>query len=212
MAQSDVRRKPRQKRSKEKVGKILDVVEKLAIEQGLEGLTTTNIAETTGFAVGTIYQYFSNRTELLIAAEERMFERLAERLTQEVMTVLSNPVEDPIDLILGSYVENARSEPGYLPLLKFSVLNKPPGVNEATVQDFTGEIIETYLRATHPGISDCQAKITVKTLVSILAVLTDLVLLEPDPELQKRYQEEMIAQCKFAISRAAEPDLPSHGS
>lgn len=204
MAQSEARRTPRQKRSKEKVGKILDAVEEVAVEQGLEGLTTTNIAETTGFAVGTIYQYFSNRTELLIAAEERMFGRLAERLSQEVMATLSNPVEDPIDVILGSYVDNARSEPGYLPLLKFSVLNKPPGVNEATVQAFTGKIIETYLRASHPAISDCQAKITVKTLVSILAVLTDLVLLEPDPELQKRYQEEMVAQCKFAIARAGE--------
>lgn len=208
MAQSEARRTPRQKRSKEKVGKILDAVEEVAVEQGLEGLTTTNIAETTGFAVGTIYQYFSNRTELLIAAEERMFERLAERLSQEVMGVLSNPIEDPIDAILGSYVDNARSEPGYLPLLKFSVLNKPPGVNEATVQAFTGEIIETYLRATHPGITDCQAKITIKTLVSILAVLTDLVLLEPDPELQKRYKEELVAQCKFAIARAGETVRP----
>lgn len=208
MPRSEVRRKPRQKRSREKVDKILDAVEELAVEQGLEGLTTTNIAETTGFAVGTIYQYFSNRTELLLAAEERMFERLARRIAHDVMQVLSNPVDDPIDKIIGIYIESARSEPGYLPLLKFSVLNKPPGVNEATVQAFTGDLIKTYLRATIPNISETQASITVKTTVSILAVLTDLVLLESDPELQRRYQEEMVAQCKYAIARAGEPVAP----
>ncbi len=202
MNYTETRRKPRQKRSREKVDRILDAVEALAVEQGLEGLTTTNIAETTGFAVGTIYQYFSNRTELLIAAEERMFGRLVDRMTQEVMRVLSNPVDDPIDMIIRIYIESARSEPGYLALLKFSVLNKPHGVNEATVQDFAGDIIETYLRATHPDISDSQATVTVKTLASILTVLTDLVLLEPDPALQDRYQEELVAQCKFAIDRA----------
>lgn len=204
MSHTEVRRKPRQKRSREKVDRILDVVEELAVEQGLEGLTTTNIAMTTGLAVGTIYQYFSNRTELLIAAEERVFGRLVERMTQEVLQVLSNPVEDPIDKIIGIYIDSARSEPGYLPLLKFSVLNKPHGVNEATVQDFAGDIIETYLRATHPDIDDAQAQVTVKTLASILTVLTDLVLLEPDSALQDRFQDELVAQCKFAIARAGE--------
>ena len=184
------------------------MVEELAVEQGLEGLTTTNIAMTTGLAVGTIYQYFSNRTELLIAAEERVFGRLVKRMTQEVLEVLSNPVDDPIEKIIGIYIDSARSEPGYLPLLKFSSLNKPHGVNEATVQDFAGDIIETYLRATHPDIDDAQAEVTVKTLASILTVLTDLVLLEPDPALQDRYQDELVAQCKFAIARAGGPADP----
>ncbi|MCP4318043.1 MAG: TetR/AcrR family transcriptional regulator [Hyphomicrobiales bacterium] len=201
---SDTRRKPRQKRSREKVDKILDAVETLATEQGLEALTTTQIADSTGFAVGTIYQYFGNRTELLIAAEVRMFERLTEQLAAEVMRVLSEPVDEPIEQLIGIYIDSAKSQPGYLALLKFSVLNKPPGVNEATVHEFTGDLISAFVRAEHPNISDAQLSVTIKTVVSILSVLTDVVLLEPDPDLQSRYQAELVAQCKYALQRAGE--------
>lgn len=201
---SDTRRKPRQKRAKEKVDKILDAVEVLATEQGLEALTTTQIADSTGFAVGTIYQYFGNRTELLIAAEIRMFARLTEQLAGEVMRVLSEPVDEPIEKLIGIYIDSARSQPGYLALLRFSVLNKPPGVNEATVHEFTSDLISAFVRTEYPNISDTQLGVTIKTVVSILSVLTDLVLLEPDPDLQSRYQDELVAQCKFALQRAGE--------
>ena len=104
---SDTRRKPRQKRSKEKVGQILDAVEALATQHGLDALTTTQIAERTGFAVGTIYQYFGNRTELLIAAEERMFERLTQHLAGEVLKVLAEPVDEPIEKLIGKSIPEA---------------------------------------------------------------------------------------------------------
>ena len=201
---TETRRTPRQKRSKEKVDRILDAVEQLASEQGLEALTTTNIAGATGVAVGTIYQYFGNRTELLLAAEERMFGRLTQRMSAELEDALADLEGDPVERLLGIYIESANAQPGYLPLLKFSVLNKPPGVNEATVHEFTGDLISAYLRSVYPDISDVQLKITLKTLVGILSVLTDVVLLEPDPELQARYQAEMVAQCKYAIERAGE--------
>lgn len=201
---SETRRKPRQKRSREKFDRILDAVEILTTEHGLEALTTTQIADSTGFAVGTIYQYFGNRTELLIAAETRMFARLTEQFAAAVTRVLSEPVDEPVKKLIGIYIDSAKSQPGYLALLRFSVLNKPPGVNEATVHEFMSDLISAFIRAEYPEISDEQLLVTLKTLVSILAVLTDVVLLEPDPELQLRYQDELVAQCQFALQRAGE--------
>ncbi|MEM6461622.1 MAG: TetR/AcrR family transcriptional regulator [Pseudomonadota bacterium] len=200
----EMRRKPQQTRSKQKVDSILDTVEELAIETGLKGLTTTNIAAMTGIAVGTIYQYFGNRTELLLAAEMRMFERLAERLYKESVNVLAEPAQDPIKQLIHIYLKSARAEPGYLPLLKFSVLNKPPGVNEAVVEEFAGDIIRACILLHCPDLNASQMFVTQRTVVSILAVLTDVVLLEPDPKLQKRFEAEMVAQCKYAVQRAGE--------
>ncbi|MEX3009069.1 TetR/AcrR family transcriptional regulator [Hoeflea sp. TYP-13] len=201
---TETRRKPRQKRSKEKVDKILDAVEILATQLGLEALTTTQIAENTGFAVGTIYQYFGNRTELLIAAEERMFERLTHHLADEVVKVLSQPVDDPIDKLIGIYIDSAKAQPGYQTLLSFSRANKPPGANEAAVYEFTGDLISSFIRSQIPDITDEQIHVTMTTVVSFLSVLTDVVVLEQDPVREKRYRTELVAHCKYALQRAAE--------
>ncbi|WP_136657299.1 TetR/AcrR family transcriptional regulator [Nitratireductor sp. XY-223] len=204
---ADTRRKPRQKRSKEKVDKILDAVEELVTRQSIEALTTTQIAEHTGLAVGTIYQYFGNRTELLIAAEIRMFERLAAKLAGEVYKVLSQPVGDPIEKLISIYIESAKAQPGYLQLLRFSFLNKPPGVNDAAVEEFAGDMISAFIRQRIPDIGDDQMEVTRRTVINILSVLCDVVLLTKEPEIQERIQAELVAHCKFALYRAANPDM-----
>ncbi|MCY6380716.1 TetR/AcrR family transcriptional regulator [Hoeflea prorocentri] len=200
----DVRRKPRQKRSREKVDKILDAVETLVTQQSLEALTTTQVAEHTGYAVGTIYQYFGNRTELLIAAEERLFERLAQHLAKEVFAVLSDPVDNAIEKLIGIYIDSAKAQPGYLQLLKFSSVNKPPGINEATVDEFTGDLIAAIIRSEAPDIGDGDLEVARKTAVGIMAPLTDRILLEKNPVIQTKLQAEMVALCESIIMRAIE--------
>ena len=204
---ADMRRKPRQKRSKEKVDKILDTVEELVTQLRIEDLTTTQIAERTGLAVGTIYQYFGNRTELLIAAEVRMFERLAAKVAGEFLKVMSEPSDGPIEKLIGIYIESAKAQPGYIQLLRFSVVNKPPGVNEATVDEFIGDMVSAFIRQQLPDISDSQVEVTRRTVVNILGVLCDVVLLTKDPDIQARIQAELVAHCKFALYRAANPGM-----
>lgn len=190
----DTRRKPRQKRSKEKVDKILDAVEQLANDEGIEALTTTNVAEVTGFSVGTVYQYFDNRSELQAAAEERMFERLTQRVFAEAANVIGGPVEETIAKLIDVYLDNAKSQCGYSPLL-----TKLPSANEVLV-----ELVSALIRGEYPDISELQLRITLNTMVNILCVLTDLTLMERDPELQSRYQEELVAHCMYALRRAGE--------
>ena len=199
---SEIRRKPRQKRSREKVDRILDAVESLVTQQSLEALTTTQVSEHTGYAVGTIYQYFGNRTDMLIAAEERMFGRLVQQISTEVFAVLSNPVDNAIEKLIAIYIESAKAQPGYLQLLKFSSVNKPPGVNEATVDEFTGDLIAAFIRSEAPDISDGDMEVARKTTVGIMAPLTDRILLEKDPVIQERLQAEMVALCEVIIMRA----------
>ena len=122
----EARRQPRQKRSIEKVGRILDAVESLVVEQGSDSITTTQIAEKTGFAVGTIYQYYSNRTDLLMAAHDRMLERMASGVADAASRV--DPLNDEsVETLIRLYVETAKSYPGYLSLLKFGPRKPVPG-------------------------------------------------------------------------------------
>jgi len=49
-------------------------------EKGLAGLTMDAVAETAGVAKGTLYNYFTNKDDLLEAAHQRLFRPLEEQL------------------------------------------------------------------------------------------------------------------------------------
>ena len=65
------RRTPSLARGQQRVAHILDVTEQLIAAQGFESLTTNHIAEAAGVPVGSIYQYFANKQEVLEAIMAR---------------------------------------------------------------------------------------------------------------------------------------------
>lgn len=203
MQTAQTRRQPRQKRAVEKVSRILDAVEALVSRHGVEALTTTHVADEAGYAVGTIYQYFSNRTALLIAAHDRLLERLTGQLAGEADRVLADHSDDLIAALVETYIESARSQPGYLSLLKFVSLNKSTGDHEAATDAFAGDLISSIVRAEIPHIDALQMRITRTVVVGLISVLVDVVLLESDENLRQSYQAELVAHCTFALQRAA---------
>ena len=203
MQTDQTRRQPRQKRAVEKVSRILDAVETLVSRHGVAALTTTQVAHEAGYAVGTIYQYFGNRTALLIAAHDRMLERLTGQLAGEADRVLADHSDDPIAALVETYIESARSQPGYLSLLKFVSLNKSTGDHEAATDAFAGDLISSIVRAEIPHIDALQMRITRTVVVGLISVLVDVVLLESDENLRQSYQAELVAHCTFALQRAA---------
>jgi AcrR family transcriptional regulator len=69
------RRLPVQKRAKERVEHILDILAILLVEKGFDGISTNLIAERADVDVASIYQYFPNKYAILCALAERTFER-----------------------------------------------------------------------------------------------------------------------------------------
>ena len=65
-----MRRQPKQARSKEKVTAIVQAaIEQLSVV-GYEGLSTADVAERAGVSVGTLYQFFDNKDDLMAAIAE----------------------------------------------------------------------------------------------------------------------------------------------
>ena len=65
------RRQPRQIRSDRRVSKILDAAIHVFAELGFEGTTTTAIAARADVSVGSLYQYFPNKTAIVHALSDR---------------------------------------------------------------------------------------------------------------------------------------------
>lgn len=65
------RRVPTQARSRRKVEHILDTAARLVVERGVDSLTTRDIALASGVPVASLYQYFADKEEVLLALAER---------------------------------------------------------------------------------------------------------------------------------------------
>ena len=72
-----MRKVPTQMRAKERVQRILDATEALLIESGVSSLTVNDIATRAAVPIGSVYQYFNNRDEVLHALCDRHYRILS---------------------------------------------------------------------------------------------------------------------------------------
>jgi AcrR family transcriptional regulator len=83
-AKARARRTPRQARSIETVGAIFEATARILQRDGPQGLTTGRIAEASGYAVSTIYDYFPTKDAILVAMARRELDRTFETLQKAV--------------------------------------------------------------------------------------------------------------------------------
>ena len=99
------RKRPVQARSAASVGAILEATIQVLLSVGKERLTTTKVALRAGVSVGTLYQYFPNKSALLqaaltrhldevTAAMERVCREQREKTLKEMATALINAFLD----------------------------------------------------------------------------------------------------------------------
>jgi len=74
------RKSPVQARSTASVEAILEATVQVLLEVGKERLTTTKVALRAGVSVGTLYQYFPNKSALLKAALKRHLDEVTEAI------------------------------------------------------------------------------------------------------------------------------------
>jgi len=74
------RKSPVQARSAASVDAILEATVQVLLQVGKEQLTTTKVATRAGVSVGTLYQYFPNKSALLKAALKRHMDQVAKAI------------------------------------------------------------------------------------------------------------------------------------
>jgi AcrR family transcriptional regulator len=68
------RRAPVQERARSTIETILEATTRILEREGRAALNTNYIARRAGISVGTLYQYFRNKDEILVAIARRLFE------------------------------------------------------------------------------------------------------------------------------------------
>jgi AcrR family transcriptional regulator len=113
-AASGLRRAPVQRRSAERLGRILDAAATLLDEGGYEELSTRTVAARAGVPIGSVYRFFPNKRAVADALARRNLDEYVIRVSAR----LAEPAADPgwrsaIDIVIDEYLAMKRTVPGF---------------------------------------------------------------------------------------------------
>jgi AcrR family transcriptional regulator len=107
------RRLPRQRRAQQTVEAVLDAVVVVLKREGIAGVTTNRIAEVAGVSIGSVYQYFPDKTAIFTALHDRH----AAAIGRLIETRLVEHAESPLEVLVRALVEALVQAHGFDPEL-----------------------------------------------------------------------------------------------
>jgi AcrR family transcriptional regulator len=102
------RRTPRQARSESTIDAILDATFQLLEADGVDRLTTNRIAERAGVSIGTLYQYFAGKQDILAAVAQRRAAAVRDSIAE---TVIERPEIGSVRTIVRSLMKGVEGSP-----------------------------------------------------------------------------------------------------
>ncbi|WP_180113449.1 TetR/AcrR family transcriptional regulator [Acinetobacter sp. YH12073] len=108
-----MRKRPQQQRAKMIVESILQAAQLCIAEQGLLELTTPKIAEKSGVSVGSIYQYFENKEQIVEELLLRKSEQLGLALKNIVVEQEQHSIYEVIPLCIQFGFDMLKADRGF---------------------------------------------------------------------------------------------------
>ena len=144
-----VRTEPVQQRSTERITSLLDAAAALIDQNGIDGLTTSDVATRSGSSVGVVYRYFPNIQSRLRALAARNLEKFT-ALVQQAASVGYTEWAEGADAVIDAYVSLARTEPGFRAVRFGDIIDErfiaEPSMSTTTsiAHVFYGRLVEAY--------------------------------------------------------------------
>ncbi|MGW3462173.1 TetR family transcriptional regulator [Streptomyces olivaceoviridis] len=110
---TSLRRAPVQRRSAERLTRILDACAELLDEVGYDALSTRAVAQRAGVPIGSVYRFFGNKRQMADALAQRNLERYVERVTDRLKKAGKGDWRAAMDAVLDEYLGMKRTAPGF---------------------------------------------------------------------------------------------------
>ncbi|MFI1734339.1 TetR family transcriptional regulator [Streptomyces acidicola] len=113
---TSLRRAPVQRRSAERLTRILDACADLLDEVGYDALSTRAVALRAGVPIGSVYRFFGNKRAMADALAERNLDRFTERVTERLRDTgkaTGGGWRTAMDAVLDEYLDMKRTAPGF---------------------------------------------------------------------------------------------------
>src|SRR5260370_39167634 len=122
---SHSRRKPSQARARATVDVILEAAEPLLLRGGTSGFTPKCVAERAGVSVGSLYQYFPDKGELLAEVKRRKRQAIARSAKVAYDSFSSMPMSEIMRATIREIISPHISEPELHRILEDEVIILP---------------------------------------------------------------------------------------
>lgn len=154
---------------------------RILVRDGYEALTTNQVAEEAGASVGSLYQYFSSKQQLVAALLEQHIDNTMAQIREEVPRLSLLPVEQAVPRFVELMIESHRVDPE---LHRVFVEQLPRVGQFAKVETNLNEglvLAEAYLRAHASELRPQDHALSAFLLVYTVEALTHVaVLSRPD--------------------------------
>ncbi|HEY9103787.1 TetR family transcriptional regulator [Chitinimonas sp.] len=108
-AQISSRKQPKQARSNELVGSILQAATQVLAKEGAQRFTTARVAERAGVSIGSVYQYFPNKAAILFRLQSDEWQQTIDML-RKILDDSSKPPLDRLRALVHAFVRSECDE------------------------------------------------------------------------------------------------------
>jgi AcrR family transcriptional regulator len=110
---SALRRVPAQRRSAERVQRMLDACAEILDESGYDGLSTTKVAQRADVAIGSVYQFFPDKRAIAQQLAFRNLEMFGDRVARALAEGDFEHWYDAVGTVIDIFVDMNRTVPGF---------------------------------------------------------------------------------------------------
>ncbi|WP_435057056.1 TetR/AcrR family transcriptional regulator [Streptomyces sp. bgisy060] len=217
-ARARIRRRPQQARSRARVEAVLAAADRLLSREGYEALTVRRIAEEAGVPIGSIYQFYPDKSAVVDALGQQYLTAFKTAIDGLVERAVGGELTDLVGTMVDVYAEVFRSQPGGMVLWTGRHLSpelaRADEASNALIAEGLQRIVEHLLGA--PG-GERVRRATRMAVWAANAVLHEAFRNEGEPDLEtvdelKRmlnaYWEDLHDRLTTAEDRSGAPPHP----
>jgi AcrR family transcriptional regulator len=203
------RKSPVQARSTASVHAILEATIQVLLKVGKERLTTTRVASRAGVSVGTLYQYFPNKSALLQAALKRHLGEVTEAVELVCKQEMGGTLQQVVTALINAFLE-AKMRDAKTSVALYSVSSDVDGariVQQMGVRTHKS-IVQLLATAREPLTTDPQlvASVLQGTMAGVSRRMLESA--APEKQFEPLRRELLILACAY-VSACSAPNCLS---
>lgn len=198
-------RKPTQKRSIERVAQIFGATRDLILDEGIEAVTTTRVAELAGVPVGSVYQFFTDRDDLLTSLARAQAEVVAkacvESLDQDPEEVFGH-WPDAMRHVMETYLVALGRLPAGIEINRYQTQHMPVFEGPHGLESPLGRLFRDVMVRTGIQFPPEREALILTTLLATISILVDVALLQSSVGQRDAYISECLGLAQLYIEKS----------
>lgn len=164
------RRQPKQARSADLLGAILQAAIQVLAKEGVRRFTTTRVAERAGVSVGSVYQYFPNKASILFRLQSDEWRQTTE-LMRGILGDTQRPALERLRLLTHAFVRSECEEADVRTALDDAAPFYRDAPEAQEVRAAGDEIVRVFMQEALPAASDATRQMAGDLIVGTLSAV-----------------------------------------